>query len=125
MSLADPITVAANGTTSMPELSFSVIRKDGYGSERIDANGEPITLVINHDQNKNGSRRHYVKLTKVVDAVNPYSGATQRQTLSVSFSVARPSFGFDDADVVQLAQALFDTIADSEVTLTNLVTLQS
>lgn len=122
MALADPITIAAAAPT--PQLVFGRTRFDGYGSERVDTGGNGYDLVITHTPGKN-QNRHYVRLTKKVDAVNPYSGLTQAKEASVSLSITRPSFGFTNADVVALVQALIDTILDTEVTTARLLQNQS
>lgn len=120
--LVDPITIAAAAPT--PELKFSVIRSDGYGAERVDTNGGGYTLTINHSSSKSGAR-HYMKIVQAVDAVDPYTGLTQPKTATVSLSVQRPSFGFDDTAMVALIKALTDTLADSEVTSARLLQMQS
>lgn len=120
--LVDPVTIAAASPT--PELKLAVIRSDGYGSERVDTNNGGYGLVVQHTTSKNGAR-HYVKLTQTVDAVNPYSGITQKLLASVSLSVSRPQFGFDDTAMVALINALIDTIEDSEVTPARLLQFQS
>jgi hypothetical protein len=64
-------------------------------------------------------------MTQVVNAVDPYSGLTRKQTASVSFTIVRPSFGFTDAAMVALAKALTDFRDDSEVTTARLLQFQS
>lgn len=121
--LPDPITIAANAPT--PSLVFGVVKSDGYGSERRDAGGI-YALVITHEDGKGRTpNRHYVKITETKDAVNPYTGGTSKQTASVSLSVSRPAFGWSTANIVDLIEALFDTVNDSEFTPTKLVTFQS
>lgn len=125
MALADPITIAAAAPT--PQLVFGRTRFDGYGSERIDTGGNGYSLLINHTPTKGTSAtRHYIKIDKKVDAVDPYSaGLTKAVVASVSLSVSRPRFGFTDAAMIALVQALIDTILDSEVTTARLLQLQS
>jgi hypothetical protein len=120
--LADPVTIAASSPN--PELKLAVIRSDGYGSERVDTNGGGYVAVINHTTGKNGNR-HYLKLSKSVDAANPYTGLTQKQVASVSISISSPAFGFTDAELGDLCKALTDTLADSEVTPAKLIQFQS
>lgn len=120
--LADPFTIAASAPT--PSLVFAVIRSDGYGSERLDTGGNPYSLLINHDKNRNGSR-HYMKITQSVDAVSPYTGLTLKKAAFASLSIQRPDFGFSDGDMIALVKALTDTLADSEVTTARLLQFQS
>lgn len=121
--LADPVTVVAASPT--PQLVLAVVKSDGYGSERVDTGGNGYTVVINHQRTKNGGDRHYVQMTKVVNAVDPYSGLTKKQVASVSLTISRPAFGFSDADMVALSKALTDFRDDSEVTTTRLIQFQS
>jgi hypothetical protein len=120
--LADPITIAAASPT--PELKLAMIRHDNYGAERLDTNGGGYSLVINHERSRSVTR-HYLRMSKVVDAVNPYSGVTQPKTASVSLSISRPEFGFDDNAMVALIKALTDTLNDSEVTPLRILQFQS
>lgn len=120
--LADPFTIAANAPT--PSLVMAITRSDGYGSERVDTGSNGYKTVINHTPGKNGDR-HYVKLTQEKDAVNPYTGQTQRVVASVSVSVAVPSFGFTSANMVDLWEAIVDTINDAEVTMARILQNQS
>jgi len=119
--LIDPIPVAASAPN--PAYSWAITKMDSYGTVRRDTSTGNL-LTINHSTNKNGDR-HYVKLTSSVDAVNPYTSLTQRQTATVSLSIAVPPFGFTETAMVNLIKALLDTIADSDVTTTKLLQFQS
>lgn len=119
--LTDPIAVDANAPT--PALSFAMIRTDGYGSERRD-DGGVYALTINHSTSKSGDR-HYVKVTSTVNATNPYNGLISPQSASVSVSIAKPAFGFDDAALVALYQALLDTIASPDAGIERIIGFES
>jgi hypothetical protein len=121
--LPDPVTVTAASPT--PQLVFTVVKSDGYGSERVDTGGNGYTVIINHQRTKGGGDRHYVQMTQTVNAVDPYSGLTKKQVASVSLTINRPSFGFTDAAMVALAKALTDFRDDSEVTTAKLLQFQS
>jgi hypothetical protein len=119
--LPDPITIAAASPT--PALIFAIISSDGIGTERQDAGGV-YSLTINHQKGK-GSNRHYMKISQVADAVNPYTGTTSKQIATVSLSISVPPFGFTEAAMVALVKALTDTLADSEVTTAKILQYQS
>lgn len=121
--LPDPVTIAAASPT--PALVFTLVKQDGYGSERVDTGGNGYTVVINHARPKGGGDKHYVQMTKTVNATDPYSGLTRKQVASVSLTISRPSFGFTDADMIALAKALTDFRDDSEVTTAKLLQFQS
>jgi len=119
--LSDPIAVAANAPN--PALSFHMIRTDSYGSERRDgANG--YAVIINHNTGKTGDR-HYFKISKTIDATNPYNSLISPQSASVSISIARPKFGFTEDDLVNLFQAALDTIASSDAGIDRIVGFES
>jgi hypothetical protein len=121
--LPDPVTVVAASPT--PQLVFTIVKQDGYGSERVDTGGNGYTVIINHTRPKGGGDRHYVQMTQTVNATDPYSGLTKKQVASVSLTISRPSFGFTDAAMVALAKALTDFRDDSEVTTAKLLQFQS
>jgi hypothetical protein len=120
--LADPFTIAANAPT--PSLVMAITRSDGYGSERVDTGGNGYSAKFSHTPGKNGDR-HYVQIVRTKDATNPYTGLTQKQTASVSVSVSGAAFGFTTAEMVDLWEAIVDTINDSEVTMTRILQNQS
>lgn len=119
--LPDPIEVAANAPN--PAINFSVIRSDGYGAERRDAGGL-YALVVNHSTSKNGDR-HYIQVRKTVDATNPYNSLVSPQSASISISVAKPQFGFTDAEISNLWTVLLDVLAAPDVDFDKLLAFQS
>jgi hypothetical protein len=120
--LPDPVTVTAAAPT--PQLTFALVKQDGYGSERRDAaNG--YTVITNHSFQKGGGDKHYLQMQKTVIAPDPLTGVSRKQTASVSLTMVRPAFGFTDADFVALAKALIDYRDDSEVTTLKLIQFQS
>jgi len=121
--LTDPITVAASAPT--PALSFTIIKQDGYGSERRHTGVDLYDLIINHSKNAKTGDRHYMQIAYSVDAVSPYTGLTSRQTAKASLSILVPPFGFSEAAMVALVKALTDTLADADVTSTKLLQFQS
>lgn len=119
--LTDPIAVDASAPN--PALSFVMIRQDGLGSERRDPAGL-YALVINHSTSKGGDR-HYVKLTKTVDATNPYNDLVTPQSASVSISISKPAFGFDSAALAALYKAIVDTIASDDAGIDRVIGFES
>lgn len=121
--LADPVTVAAASPT--PALSFTMVKQDGYGSERVDSGGNGYSVIINHSRPKGGGDRHYVQILQTVNAADPYSGLTRKQTASCSITISRPSFGFTDAQMIALCKALTDFRDAATVTTARLLQFQS
>jgi hypothetical protein len=122
MALIDPIAVAASAPT--PALTFSVVKRDGYGAERWDvANG--YQLVFSHSTTPSNGERHYMKVSQTLDATSPYTGVISKQTASVSISASFPSFGWTAASKAALVKALTDTLADADVTIAKYVAFES
>jgi hypothetical protein len=122
--LVDPFTIAA--AAPIPQLTMSIVKSDGYGSERVDTGGSGMTLMVSHTPSKgNAGNRHYLNLRWTKDATNPYSGLVQKQSASVSLSISRPVFGFTDTEMVDLVEALRDTLFDSEVTPLRILQFQA
>jgi len=119
--LPDPVSIAAHAPTAA--LVMRVIKSDGYGTERRDDAGL-FTIVTNHDKTKSGDR-HYLKVSEVKDATDPYTGTTKKQTASVSISVSIPSFGWTAAQQAALVAVLTDYLADAEVTVAGFLNFQS
>jgi hypothetical protein len=119
--LVDPIPVTASAPN--PAYSFAVIKSDGYGSERRDTSTGQH-LIFNHTTGKTGDR-HYMKMSLGVDAVNPYTGLTQRQTATVSLSISTPPFGFTESAMVNFVKSFTDTLANSNVTVQRVLQFQS
>lgn len=121
--LPDPVTIAAAAPT--PALVFTVVKQDGYGSERIDSGGNGYSVVTNHQRLKGGGDKHYVQMLQTVNATDPYSGLVRKQVASCSLTITRPAYGWTDAALVALVKALTDYVADTEVTTAKLIQFQS
>lgn len=120
--LVDPFTITAAAPT--PELKFAIRSLTGMSTTRIDTNGNPYSVVINHSDNKSGAK-HYLQVIQTKNAVNPYSGLTEQVVASASLTINRPKFGFSDADMVALAKLVTDIRDDTEVTTLRLLQYQS
>lgn len=122
MALVDPITVAASAPT--PALTFSVMQRDGFGSNRRDV-ANKYALDISHSDSPTNGERHYMKISQTLDAVSPYTGGTSKQTATVSIAASFPPFGWDAAAKAALVKALTDTLADADVTTAKFVAFES
>jgi hypothetical protein len=119
--LIDPVTVAASAPN--PALSLAIVNQDGFGSERRDTNGGGYSSIINHAKIKDGER-HYFQLLLEKDVTDPYTSLVRRKKASASVSMTMP-VGFSTTEMINLCKALFDTIADADVTTTKLLQWQS
>lgn len=120
--LIDPVPVAAAAPN--PAYSFAVVKTDGYGAVRVDTLGTNTQIDITHTPGK-GSTRHYVKFTFAKDAINPYTGATQRVSATTSLAMSYPTFGFTDADKAAFWLALKSFLDDGDVGIARILQKQS
>lgn len=108
MSIADPLAITAASPT--PALSLAVTdRSKPFQADRRDAGGE-YALSISHSQAKNGSARHYIKVTDSKTATSPTTGLNSVQTATVSVSISVPPFGFSVAEQTALYELIDDAI---------------
>lgn len=121
--LADPVTIAASAP--FPSLVFPITKYNGSGTERIDSGGNGFTVITNHTPLKGGGIKHYLQVVMGFNAVNPYTGLTQKLSASASMTLVRPSFGATDATMIALAKLLSDYRDDSEVTTARLLQRQA
>lgn len=121
--LVDPVSVAASAPT--PALVFTLVKQDGYGSERRDTGNNGYSIVTNHQILKGGGDKHYLQILQTVTAADPVTGVNKKYVASVSLTIVRPLTGFTDAAMVALAKALTDYRDDSEVTTARLLQFQS
>jgi hypothetical protein len=120
--LSDPITIVASAPT--PALTLNRIQSDGYGAIYSDVtNG--YNLTVSHALPGKTGERHYAKLEQVLNATDPYTGGTSKQTASVSVSWSFPAFGWDGSTKAALIKALQDIIADADVTVAKLLAFNS
>lgn len=121
MSVADPLLIVAAAPT--PALSLAVTdRSKPFQADRRDPGGE-FAAVISHTQAKNGSKRHYIKVTDTKIATSPTTGQDSVQTASVSVSIAVPPFGFTDTQVTALYELIDDVVRAA--TLAKILNMES
>lgn len=108
MSITDPLAISAASPT--PALSFAVTdRSKPFQADRSDAGGE-YAMTVSHSSQKNGTARHYIKVTDTVIATSPVTGLDSKQIASLSVSIVVPPFGFDTAAITALYELMDDVI---------------
>lgn len=117
--LTDPITVAANSPT--PALSFSVVDVGPYASQRFDSPNQWALKFSHKRPTTKSAETHYMQITQTLSVTDPVTGAISPQVASASLSVSVPPNGWTSATKVALVQALLDTLADSDVTITKFI----
>ncbi len=106
MALTDPLAISAASPT--PALNFAVVDSSKpYTVHRSAPEGE-YTMMIQHTPGKNGSQRHYVKITQTKDVV--LDDRTTKQSSTVSMSLSASPLGFDAADLTAMYELLDDVV---------------
>lgn len=108
MAITDPLAIVAASPT--PALSFAVVDSSKpYTAIRRDAGGE-YQLTITHTPQKNGSVRHYVNISRTVNATSPITGGNSLQTMTVSTAFSVPAFGFDNTAKAAMYELMDDVL---------------
>lgn len=96
----DPQSVTINGVaTSLPRIS------SGDQVAKYRSADETVSMRISH-QDAKGRKRRMVRLDQVVVAADPLTAENASQTAGVYLVVDEPKFGFDDAALDYLVDAL-------------------
>jgi hypothetical protein len=65
-------------------------------------------MMVQHTPGRNGSQRHYVKITQTKDVV--VDSKTTKQSATVSMSLSSTPLGFDVADMTAMYELLDDVV---------------
>lgn len=100
MAFTDPQSVTINTVaTSLPRISTGDT-KSMYSSA-----DENKVLTISHQPSAT-RQRHMIRLDSRVVAADPISAVNVQQSLGVYLVIDQPNFGFADADINYVVQAL-------------------
>jgi len=106
---ADPQSVTINAVpVSLPRVS------QGNSEATYRAADETVQMRISHQSSKGRSRR-MVRLDKTVIAADPLSAENASQKAGIYLVVDEPSFGFADADLDFLVDALIAWLTSANI----------
>lgn len=100
MAFTDPQTLTVNTV----EKTLNRIKSDGYRSEYATSD-EEFKMTISHQESKNRTRR-MVRVDQRVIAEDPLSALNEYKSLGVYVVIDEPEYGFADADIDYVVQAL-------------------
>lgn len=100
MAFTDPQTLTVNTV----EKTLNRIKSDGYRSEYATSD-EEFKMTISHQESKNRTRR-MVRVDQRVIAEDPLSALNEYKSLGVYVVIDEPEYGFTDADIDYVVQAL-------------------
>lgn len=109
MAFADPQTVTINTVAQ----TLNRIKSDGARSV-YSKDDESVTLTLSHQSSKDRTRR-MARLDKRVVATDPLSSVNEYKSLGVYIVVDEPEYGFTDADIDYVVQALTAWLSSANV----------
>lgn len=100
MAFTDPQTITVNTV----EQTLNRIKSDGYRSEYQEAD-EEFKMTISHQETKSRTRR-MIRIDQRVVAEDPLSSVNEYKDLGVYLVIDEPEYGFTDAEIDYVVQAL-------------------
>lgn len=100
MAFTDPQSITVNSVAkSMPR-----VKTEGSRSEYAMAD-ETFRMTISHQESKSRTRR-MIRVDQRVVATDPLTSISEYKTLGVYIVIDEPEYGFADADIDYVVQAL-------------------
>lgn len=110
MALADPQTVTINSVPKTCNRISSTGTKTVYQTS-----DEEVKLTISHQSGK-GRTRRMARCDQLVIAADPLTAENEYKSLGVYLVVDQPDFGFTDAEIDYVVQALNTWLSTATVT---------
>lgn len=109
MSFSDPQTITINTVAK----TCARIKSDGQKSIYRTAD-EEVTLTLSHQESKNRTR-HMVRADQRVVAADPLTAVNDYKSTGVYLVIDEPEFGFTDAQIDYVVQALKTWLSTANV----------
>lgn len=109
MSLADPQTITINTVAK----TCNRIKSEGFRSEYA-TDDEEVKFTVSHQESK-GRTRRMCRIDQRVVAADPLTSQNEYKSLGVYVVVDEPEYGFDDADIDYVVQALTAWLSTANV----------
>lgn len=100
MALTDPQSI----TVDAVPVTLNRIKSDGYRSEYL-SDDESFKMTVSHQETK-GRTRRMIRIDNRVVAADPLSSVNEYKSLGVYVVIDEPEYGFADADIDNIVQAL-------------------
>lgn len=110
MAFTDPQTI----TVDTVAQTLNRIKSDGYRSEYAEQD-EEFKLTISHQESKTRTRR-MVRVDQRVVAADPLTSVNEYKDLGVYLVIDEPEYGFTDAEIDDVVQALCTWLSTANVT---------
>lgn len=109
MAFADPQTIEINTVAQ----TLNRIKSDGFQSV-YSKDDESVKLTISHQESK-GRTRRMARVDKRVVAADPLTSENEYKSLGVYVVIDEPEYGFADADIDYVVQALTAWLTSANV----------
>jgi hypothetical protein len=110
MAFTDPQTLTINAVPFV----CARIKSDGYRSEYEDPTSA-VKMTISHQESK-GRTRRMVRCDKRVVAADPLTSVNEYKDLGCYLVIDEPEYGFTDAEIDYVVQALAVWLSTANVT---------
>lgn len=110
MAFSDPQTITINTV----DKTCNRIKSDGYKSEYATTD-EAVKFTLSHQESKKRTRR-MARVDQRVVAADPLTSVNEYKDLGVYLVIDEPEYGFSDAEVDYLVQALTAWLTTANVT---------
>lgn len=107
--LADPQTITVNTVAK----TLNRIKSDGFRSEYA-TDDEAYKMTVSHQESGDRTRR-MVRVDSRVVAANPLSSVNEYKNLGIYLVVDEPEYGFTDAEINYVVQALTAWLTQANV----------
>lgn len=110
MAFTDPQTITVNTVAQ----TLNRVKSDGYPSEYHEVD-EEFKMTISHQESKNRTRR-MIRVDQRVVAADPLTSVNEYKDLGVYLVIDEPEYGFSDAEIDYVVQALCTWLSTANVT---------
>lgn len=107
--LTDPQTVTINTVEKTLNRISSTGTQSTYSKD-----DETVKLIVSHQESK-GRTRHMIRLDETVVAADPLTAVNASKKLGAYLVIDEPDFGFTDAEIDYVVQALVGWMTSANV----------
>lgn len=109
MAFSDPQTLTVNAIAK----TLNRVKADGYSAE-YSTDDEIFKMRISHQESKSRTRR-MVRVDQRVVAADPLTSVNEYKSAGVYLVIDEPEFGFTDAEIDYVVQALKTWLSSANV----------
>lgn len=108
MALADPQTITVNTVAK----TLNRVKSDGFQSI-YQTDDEAYKFTVSHQETKSNRTRRMVRVDNRVVAADPLTSVNEYKEVGIYLVIDEPEYGFADADLNYITQALIAWLSAS------------